>query len=121
MCIQVNYLYLCFSLSSSCSKTNQIPPVNGVISGKPAVTLYGSSLEPTDYMFIDTVAADKKISYNGNVFTYVYNNTASSNIYFLNSGVPAADATLSLTGPGIVLTIVATYSNTFGSAQYTSR
>lgn len=112
---------LFFSLISSigCSKSNRISPVTGTINGKPAVSLYGASNKPTDYVLIDTAAADRKLSYDGIVFAYIYN--SSSNIYIMNSTTPAAEGTLTLNASNIVLTINATYTLTFGSTTYTSK
>jgi len=111
-------LFLGMLLPASCKKKG-VAPVNGTIDGKPALTLYGSSGKPTDYLFIDTVAADKKISYNGVVFTYIYN-AATTNIYLINGGIPAADGTLSI-GTNVVLTVNVSYSITFGSSLYVSK
>jgi len=107
----------CFLTALACSKRNTIPPVSGIINGKPAVSLYGASNKPTDYALIDT--ADKKISYDGIVFAYLYNSPTT--IYIMNPSTPAAQAGLTFTSTGITLTINATYTLTFGSTIYTSR
>jgi len=111
-------LFLALIALASCKK--EITPVSGTINGLPAITLYGNSLQATDYLFIDTTANNKKISYNGVVYTYNYN-ANNSNIYILSSGTPAADGTLTLTGPRVVLTIQSQFSVDFTSIQYTSK
>ena len=104
---------------AACSKTNRIAPVTGTVDGKPAITLYGSSYKPTDYILIDTVTADRKLSYDGIVFTYTYV-SAYNDIFIINSSIPIARANLSTISGKVVLAIDTSFSITFGSKQYTS-
>ena len=103
----------------ACTHKNVIAPVSGTIDGKAAISLYGASNKPTDYVLIDTAAADKKLSYDGIVFSYFYN--SFPNIYIVNATTPAAAGILDLTGPKIVLTISAGYTITFASTVYTAK
>jgi hypothetical protein len=102
----------------ACSRKNRIAPVTGTIDGKPAVTLYGSSFAPTDYILIDTIVADRKLSYDGIVFSYLY--TSDTDIVLINSGTPAAKVTLASVSPKMILKIKAIFTITFGSPLYTS-
>jgi hypothetical protein len=112
---------LCIILATcciACSKKNAIAPVHGTINGKPAITLYGSSNKPTDYVLLDTAISDRKLSYDGIVFTYVY--ISDTNIFIMGSGTPAARGALTTIGPKTNLTITAAYTITFGSTEYTT-
>ena len=66
---------------SGCKKANEIPTVSGTINGVPAVTLYGSSGNATDYIFIvfSSSSTHKLLCYQG--INYVYGNTTSSTIF----------------------------------------
>lgn len=103
----------------ACKRNNAVIPVSGTIGGKPAVSLYGNSHKPSDYVLIDTAAADLKVLYDGVVFSYHY--TSGNTIYMVYNNVPAVQASLSLTQTNVVLTIIKVYNTvTFGSAVYTS-
>jgi len=102
----------------SCSRKNRIAPVSGTINGKPAITLYGSSYEPTDYVLIDSVTADRKLSYDGIVFDYLY--TSDTDIVLIGSGKPAAKCVLIFGSPKTTLQIRAVFTITFGSPIYIS-
>lgn len=120
MKIKTLYIIICIILAATaCKKKNVIVPVIGTIGGNPAVSLYGTSNKATDYMLIDTAAADKKISYDGNVFSYLYN--TDTTIYLIEGSTPAAQAGLSITATNIVVTIKASFTRTFGSTQYISK
>jgi len=102
---------LCFS----CSKY-KIQPVGGTINGMPAITLYGSSAKPTDYIFISKAA--KEMAYNGNTLTYTY--TSSTTIFMSDANGAVARAILDTANNKILLTIDTTYGYTFASSLYVS-
>jgi hypothetical protein len=99
----------------SCSKS--VPTQNGTINGLPALTLYGSSKQPADYLFIST--PQKKVSYNGQVLSYT--NAAGNDIFLTISGSSIARCTFDTIPKPDVLTIDTTYGFTFGSKIYTAK
>lgn len=99
----------------ACNK-NAVQPVSGTIGGLPALTLYGSSKAPSDYMFLST--SQKKISYNGVIFSYTY--ATGTTIFLLTSGTGAGKCTLDTLATKTTLTIDTTYGYTFGSTVYTA-
>jgi len=107
------------SLLTGCSKKNRIAPVLGTINGNPAVSLYGVSNKPTDFMLIDTVKANRKVQYDGIVFSYLYN--SDTTIYLMSGNTPAAQLTIKNTGTALQLTVDHAYTLTFGSTDYISR
>jgi hypothetical protein len=107
----------CFA---ACTKTNQISAVNGSINGVPALTLYGSSGKPTDYILFSTNFAVKLLSYQGQ--TYSYNNTSTANgIFIVVSSINVLKGTLDTSGPHTVITVDNVAPVTFASSSYSSR
>ena len=111
--IVVSVITACFYIA--CKKN--IPIENGTIDGLPAITLYGSSNAPTDYLFIST--SQKKISYNGNIFNYNYG--PGKTIFCYSNYSPAATASLDTSVPRMTLTIDTSYGFTFLSTIYTAK
>ncbi len=106
---------------ASCSKNNTIPPVSGTINGVPAITLYGSSNQPADYLFLSSVATDKELSYNGRVYPYLYLTTSDTELFVMSANRALVKGSLVTTGTITVFTIDTSYTPTFGSTKYTSR
>lgn len=115
-------IILVFNFSfSGCKKANEIPTVSGTIDGVPAVTLYGSSGNATDYIFIvfSNTNTHKLLCYQG--INYVYGNTSSSNnVSIITSSSAIVRATIDTVSSNTVLKIL-TYPSIFSSTQYTSR
>ena len=107
---------------SACSKHNQQTEF-GNINGVPALTLYGTTGDATDYLLIvltDTVA-DKCIFYAGSAATYTYSGISSTNnIYVIASGTNIIKCTIDTLSPRISLTINTTPS-LFRSTVYTAK
>jgi len=102
---------------TACSKSNKVQQVSGTINGSPALTLYGSSGNPSDYILLNTNTADKDLSYNGVLYSYI---TFTGNaISIIVSPNDAVNGTLTTTGSKTILTIVPT-TTIFTSTQYTS-
>ncbi len=94
--------------------------VSGTVNGKPAITLYGNSGKPADYIFIGSDAAQKELSYSGVYLTYANTSALSESIFILNSSVAVARAELVTTGSKTTLTIDTAYGFSFGSKKYES-
>ena len=104
---------------TACSKSNEIPTVSGTINGVPALTLYGSSGKPTDYVLL-SMTTDKQISYQGNVYSYS-NITSSNDIFITISTIYLVKGTLTTANSKTQLVIVTSPQTTFGSTLYTSK
>ena len=115
----MNRIFLIFIIAFVCSgcNKNNTQVVSGTIGGKPAITLYGSSKAPADYLFLST--AQKEISYNGQVLSYVYG--PSKTIFLIRAGATAGKCTLDTAALPIELYIDTTFSITFGSPTYTAK
>jgi len=107
---------------SACSKHNQQTEA-GNINGVPAITLYGTTGEESDYLFIvltDTVA-DKRIFYAGSAATYTYSGISSTNnIYIIAPGTNIIKCTIDTLSAHVSLTINTTPS-LFQSTVYTAK
>ena len=106
---------------ASCKKANQLPNESGSINGIPALTLYGSASDQTDYVFIliTPTTADQLLCYQG--ITYKYGvNPVNNDISILASSSSVIRATLDTTGAHTVLTIL-TYPSIFNSTEYIAR
>ncbi len=110
---------VCTCCVFSCSKSNKAQNVSGTINGKPAVTLYGSSNKPADYIFISADPAVKEMSYNGVGLTYA--NATSPEIFIIEGSVAVAKGRLDTISSVVTLTIDTTYGFNFGSNEYSSR
>lgn len=111
-------LVLLVLVGASCSKSNKAQNVSGTINGKPALTLYGSSNKPADYLLLGEDSTARQMSYNGIVLTY--SSTTPPAIFMLNGGLAIAKGTL-VTGSSTTLTIDTSYGFSFGSKEYSSR
>jgi len=109
--------YCCIS---SCSKKDKVALVSGTVNGTPAITLYGNSKKPTDYIFLSNDSTQKEMSYNGVFLTYAKTGSSSTGIFILNAHVAVAKAELGLVGSKTVLTIDTAYGINLGSTQYSS-
>ncbi len=105
---------------SSCSKKDKVELVSGTVNGIPAITLYGNSNKPTDYIFLSTDSTQKEMSYNGVLLTYANTGSSSTGIFILNNHIAVAKAELALAGSKTVLTIDTAYGINLGSSQYSS-
>ena len=105
----------CFS---ACSKTGALQTVSGTIDGVPALTLYGNSGRPADYVFLSKDASVKKMAYNGS--TYAYYNTAQG-IYITLAPYKVVSGSLAVNGSVTVLYVDTATVHLFGSTQYTSK
>jgi hypothetical protein len=103
-------------LFPSCSKNN-FTPINGTINGLPALTLYGASNRPADYILIRI--ADRVISYDGETFPYYYTSIAP-NIFISISPGDVQKATLDTSNP-VTLIFAADTQSIFGSTIYVSK
>jgi len=117
--IVIAMVLVCACSVFSCSKSNKAQNVSGTINGKPAITLYGSSNKPADYLFISADPAVKEISYNGVVLTYA--STIPPGIFIIEGSVAVAKASLEAGSATTTLTIDTAYGFSFGSKQYSSR
>ena len=115
--IAIGVVFVCGVFS--CSKSNKAQNVSGTINGKPALTLYGSSNKPTDYLFISTDPTTKEMSYNGIVLTY--SSTTPPGIFIIDGSVAIAKARLEASSTATMLTIDTAYGFSFGSKEYSSR
>jgi len=104
---------------AACSKSNAVQTVSGTINGVPALTLYGSSGEPADYVLLSTTPADKDMNYNGN--TYYYYTSPDNHIFIEVAPTNVVSSTLVTTGSKTVLSISASTVPFFASTQYTSK
>ncbi len=109
--------YCCIS---SCSKKDKVEVVSGTVNGLAAITLYGNSNKPADYIFLSSDSTQKEMSYNGLLLTYANAGSSSTSIFILNAHVAVAKAELGMVGSKTVLTINTAYGLNFGSTQYTS-
>ena len=94
--------------------------VSGTVNGIPAITLYGSSNKPADYIFLSSDSTQKAMSYNGEYLTYVYTSAASTSIFILKSSTAVARAELIKTSSKTTLTIDTAFGFNFASTQYVS-
>ena len=104
----------------SCSKKDKVEVVSGTVNGLPAVTLYGNSNKPTDYIFLSSDSAQKEMSYNGLLLTYAKTGASTTGIFILNNHLAVAKAELGTVGSKTVLTIDTAYGIDFGSISYSS-
>ena len=105
---------------SGCSKHN-IQTENGSINGIPAITLYGSSGNEADYMFIvlSNTIANKRVFYQGTTYTYS-GISSTNNIYVISSPTSIVNCTIDTLNPQITLTVNTTPS-IFESKVYTAK
>jgi hypothetical protein len=104
----------------SCSKKDKVELVSGTVNGVAAITLYGTSNKPADYIFLSSDSTQKEMSYNGVLLTYVKTGATSTGIFILLNHIAAAKADLGLVGSKTVLTIDSTYGINFTSREYMS-
>ncbi len=104
----------------SCSKKAKVEQVSGSVNGIPAITLYGNSNKPTDYIFLSSDTTQKEMSYNGVLLAYTKTGSTSTGIFILNNHIAGAKAELGWVGSKTVLTIDTAYGINFASTQYSS-
>ncbi len=102
----------------ACKKGDAIPTVSGTINGVPAVTLYGTTNKPVDYILIATSGVSKIISYGGVVYNY-YTSPANG-IYVVISPTYGVVGTMDTVNNKTVIQFTAPF-NPFASSKYTSR
>ena len=113
-------LFLAITLSGfiACKKGDAIPTVTGTINGVPAITLYGTTNEPVDYILISTSGTSKILSYGGVVYNY-YNSPANG-IYVVIAPAYGVAGIIDTVSGKTVIQFTAPY-NPFASQNYTSR
>ena len=111
------FILFALLLFAACTKTG-IPDVSGTINGVPAITLYGTTNLPVDYILLSTDKSNKELSYSGQVYTYIY--TASHRLFINVSPTIAVGGNIDTTGNKTVINLDLPIKP-FASAQYSSR
>ena len=112
------FLAITFTGYIACKKGDAIPTVTGTVNGVPAVTLYGTTNEPVDYILLSTSGASKILSYAGQVYDYY--NSPGNGIFVVISPAYGVGGIIDTIAGKTVIQFTAPY-NPFASEKYTSR
>jgi len=112
------FIFCAASCIAGCSKGNAIPTVSGTINGQPAVTLYGTTNEPVDYILLYVNGTVKEISYGGVIYNY-YTSPANGVYVVISPGYGVAGI-MDTVNSKTVISFNTPY-NPFASQTYTSR